>query len=163
MERVEQALRLGEIARGREQDPAASAQPRTEAVHEVELALEVAGQPEQDCARRRGGLEDPVAISYGDIPGFAVSSVSGHAGRLVAGRCGGRPVLAMQGRVHLYEGHDLSTVVLPVRTMIATGCKILLVTNAAGRTLPTMIQRANHDFLPRSDSGHTFADRLNKT
>ncbi|MCC6747624.1 MAG: purine-nucleoside phosphorylase [Deltaproteobacteria bacterium] len=77
-------------------------------------------------------LEDAVAVPYGRIPGFAESSVVGHAGRLVAGLCAGTPVLAMQGRVHAYEGHPMTQVVLPVRTMIAAGCRILIITNASG-------------------------------
>lgn len=85
-------------------------------------------------------LEDPVAIPYKNIPGFAQSKVIGHAGCLVAGLCGGTPVLVMQGRVHLYEGHPISQVVLPVRTMVATGCKIIIVTNSAGGI--------NADFAP---------------
>lgn len=77
-------------------------------------------------------LEDPVALSYGEIPGFAQSDVKGHAGQLVAGRSAGIEVLAMQGRVHCYEGHPIGQVVLPVRTMIAAGCRALIITNAAG-------------------------------
>ena len=78
------------------------------------------------------GLEDPASISYGEIPGFGESKVAGHAGRMVAGLCGGKPVLVMQGRIHFYEGHPLRTVVLPIRAMIAAGCKIVVITNAAG-------------------------------
>ncbi|MCA9664975.1 MAG: purine-nucleoside phosphorylase [Myxococcales bacterium] len=78
------------------------------------------------------GLEAPAAVAYKDIPGFASSSVVGHAGQLVAGKSGGREVLCMQGRVHAYEGHPLAQVVLPVRAMIAAGCKVLIITNAAG-------------------------------
>jgi purine-nucleoside phosphorylase len=77
-------------------------------------------------------LEDPVAISYGQIPGFAESRVLGHAGRLVAGSCSGTSTLVMQGRVHLYEGHPLEQVVLPIRTLILCGCRTVIITNAAG-------------------------------
>jgi purine-nucleoside phosphorylase len=77
-------------------------------------------------------LEDAVAIPYGEIPGFPVSGVAGHAGRLVVGRAGGVTCAAMQGRVHFYEGHDLKTVTFPIRTLILLGCKRLIVTNAAG-------------------------------
>jgi purine-nucleoside phosphorylase len=77
-------------------------------------------------------LDDAVAVPYGEIPGFARSNVKGHAGQLAAGSCQGVPVLAMQGRVHCYEGHHVSQVVLPVRTMIAAGCGVLIITNAAG-------------------------------
>jgi purine-nucleoside phosphorylase len=78
------------------------------------------------------GLDDRLAVSYGEIPGFAQSKVKGHAGQFVAGTCQGVQVLAMQGRVHCYEGHPIGQVVLPVRTMITAGCKTLIITNAAG-------------------------------
>jgi purine-nucleoside phosphorylase len=77
-------------------------------------------------------LDDPAAIAYGEIEGFATSSVAGHAGRFVAGGSGAVPVLAMQGRVHAYEGHPIEQVVLPVRAMVAAGCQIVIITNAAG-------------------------------
>lgn len=77
-------------------------------------------------------LEQPVVVPYDAISGYATSSVEGHPGRLVAGLCGGVPVLVMQGRVHRYEGHSMEQVVLPVRSMIAAGCHKLIVTNAAG-------------------------------
>jgi purine-nucleoside phosphorylase len=83
-----------------------------------------------------GALADQVeavaTIPYGDIPGFAVSTVQGHAGRLVCGTLEGTRVLVMQGRLHYYEGHDLQTTTFPVRVMKALGARILLVTNAAG-------------------------------
>lgn len=83
-------------------------------------------------------LEDQVAIEYGDIPHFPVSSIPGHAGRLVVGRLGPLTVAAMQGRVHFYEGHDLKRVTFPVRTLIQLGCKTLIVTNAAGGVNPEL-------------------------
>lgn len=83
-------------------------------------------------------LTDRVAIPYADLPGFAVSRVEGHAGNLVFGRAGGASVLAMQGRVHFYEGHDLPTVVWPVRALVAAGCRTLVITNAAGGVDPTL-------------------------
>jgi purine-nucleoside phosphorylase len=84
------------------------------------------------------GLADRVAVPYHEIPGFPVSAVEGHAGNLVYGRAGARhsarglEVLALQGRVHYYEGHDLATVVFPVRALVAAGCRALVITNAAG-------------------------------
>lgn len=83
-------------------------------------------------------LEDAVAVPYAALPGFAHSTVQGHAGRLVAGRCAGVPLLVMQGRVHRYEGHPLAQVVLPVRAMIAAGCGTLVLTNAAGGIRPDL-------------------------
>lgn len=71
-------------------------------------------------------------IYYKDIKGFPVSTVSGHAGCFVLGYCEGAPVIIMQGRVHYYEGYDMSDVVLPVRLMGMLGAKKLILTNAAG-------------------------------
>lgn len=83
-------------------------------------------------------LEDRAVLPYERIPGFAQSTVSGHAGQLVAGRCGTSEVLVMQGRVHAYEGHALERVVLPVRALIMAGCKTLLITNSAGGINPAL-------------------------
>lgn len=77
-------------------------------------------------------FEDPLAIPYRDIPHYPESGVEGHAGRLVLGRAGGVDCVAMQGRVHYYEGHDLRTVTFPARTLILLGARTLIVTNAAG-------------------------------
>lgn len=77
-------------------------------------------------------LQDPLAIPYEEIPGFARSTVEGHAGRLVLGRAEGVPVLAMQGRFHYYEGYSLNEVVFPMRTFGAMGIKSAILTNAAG-------------------------------
>lgn len=76
--------------------------------------------------------EDSIVIPYEDIPGFPVSTVEGHAGRLVYGTLGGKKVLAMQGRFHYYEGYSLESVTFPVRVMKALGVETLVVTNAAG-------------------------------
>jgi len=77
-------------------------------------------------------LNDSVSMPYADIPGMGSSSVQGHAGRLVAGRFEGVDVVAMQGRLHPYEGHSLEVVVLGVRLMLSLGAGTLIVTNAAG-------------------------------
>jgi len=76
--------------------------------------------------------EDAVAISTADIPGYPQSTVAGHAGRLVFGTFGGKEVLFVQGRIHLYEGHGPETLATPVRLAHALGARRLLVTNAAG-------------------------------
>jgi purine-nucleoside phosphorylase len=87
-----------------------------------------------------GALADKVQavanIPYGDIPGFAVSSVVGHSGRLVAGTLEGTRVLVMAGRLHYYEGLTLQQVTLPVRVIRALGADTLVVTNAAGGINP---------------------------
>ena len=72
------------------------------------------------------------AIDYADIPGFPVSTVEGHAGRLVFGELGGKQVVIMQGRFHYYEGYTMDEVVFPVRVMKLLGVESLVVTNAAG-------------------------------
>jgi purine-nucleoside phosphorylase len=77
-------------------------------------------------------FSDPVSISFDEIPGFAAASVEGHQGRLLAGRLGGKCVLLMQGRMHMYEGHSAATVSLPVRVAADLGIKKLIVSNAAG-------------------------------
>lgn len=83
-----------------------------------------------------GGFADEfaeaVAIPYGEIPGFATSTAEGHAGRLVIGRVGLVPVIAMQGRVHYYEGYSLEEVTFPIRVFKLLGIKRLILTNAAG-------------------------------
>jgi purine-nucleoside phosphorylase len=83
-----------------------------------------------------GGFADEfaeaVAIPYGEIPGFATSTAEGHAGRLVIGRVGLVPVVAMQGRVHYYEGYTLEEVTFPIRVFKLLGIKRLILTNAAG-------------------------------
>ena len=83
------------------------------------------------------GLAARVVIPYRELPGFPVSTIEGHAGNLVHGRApaGATPgveVLALQGRAHYYEGHDLPAVVFPARVLIAAGCTTLIITNAAG-------------------------------
>lgn len=75
---------------------------------------------------------DARAIPYGEIPGFATSTAEGHAGRLVIGKVGLVPVIAMQGRVHFYEGYTLEEVTFPIRVFKLLGIKRLILTNAAG-------------------------------
>ncbi|MCM3904843.1 MAG: purine-nucleoside phosphorylase [Pyrinomonadaceae bacterium] len=77
-------------------------------------------------------FDEAVRIPYTDIPGFAASTVAGHAGSLVIGKVGRVPVVAMQGRVHFYEGYSLEEVTFPIRTFKLLGIDTLLLTNAAG-------------------------------
>lgn len=77
-------------------------------------------------------IENPVVIPYDEIPGFTNSTVAGHKGQLVIGKLQGKQVVAMQGRFHFYEGHDLDAVVFPIRVMKFLGVETMVITNAAG-------------------------------
>jgi len=77
-------------------------------------------------------LTSPVRLPYSEIPHFPKSHVPGHKGCLVAGERAGVRCIAMQGRVHMYEGYDARTVAFPARVLIALGAKVLIITNAAG-------------------------------
>jgi purine-nucleoside phosphorylase len=87
-----------------------------------------------------GGLANEIDVSatmsYDDIPGFPVSTVESHHGRLLLGTLGGRAVVAMQGRFHRYEGYTLQEVTFPVRVMRALGAETLIVSNACGGMHP---------------------------
>ena len=74
----------------------------------------------------------PVVIPYQNIPGFPQSTVAGHKGCLIAGRLEGRDILCMQGRIHLYEGHNPRDINLIIKVFQSLGIKNLIVTNAAG-------------------------------
>jgi purine-nucleoside phosphorylase len=81
-------------------------------------------------------IKAEVVIPYQEIPGFPLSTVESHAGRLIIGTLGGRSVLAMQGRFHRYEGYSLQEVTFPVRVMGALGARALVVTNVSGGMHP---------------------------
>ena len=86
-------------------------------------------------------IEDPLVISYRDIPGFPVSTAIGHKGNYIVGKLGGKEVIAMQGRIHYYEGYGIDKVVLPIRVMLKLGIRNLFVSNAAGAC-------TSHNFHP---------------
>lgn len=92
-----------------------------------------------------GGLAEKLAdarrLSYADIPGFPVSTVAGHAGKLIAGKLAGVDVLCLQGRAHIYEGVSPDAIKTPIRALKLLGVERLLLTNAAG------------SFHPSSDEG----------
>lgn len=84
-------------------------------------------------------IEEPTIIPYGDLPGWPVSTIMGHQGRLVLGKLESQNVLIMQGRAHYYEGYSIAQIGLPVRVMQRLGIEILIVTNAAGAVNPEFI------------------------
>jgi purine-nucleoside phosphorylase len=98
-------------------------------------------------------IEGATAIPYSEIPCFPVSTVEGHAGRLVLGRAGGVPVAVMQGRFHYYEGYDFDAVTLPMRVFKLLGVQSVILTNAAGGL--------NSEFTPGTLM--LIADHLNPT
>lgn len=85
-------------------------------------------------------IEDAVLIPYAQIPHWPVSTIHGHAGRLIVGRLEDQPVMVMQGRAHFYEGYPISRIGFPIRVMQRLGVESLIVTNAAGAIHP--------DYLP---------------
>jgi len=83
-----------------------------------------------------GGLADQITdairIPFHDVPGFPPATVEGHAGALIIGQLGGKPVICLAGRFHLYEAHPAAVAVFPVRVLHALGARTLIVSNAAG-------------------------------
>ncbi len=115
--------------------------------HEIQAAVEVVRsraslQPEIGIVLGTGlgglatEIEVTAAVPYEEIPGFPLSTVESHAGKLLLGRLGGRPVVAMQGRFHRYEGYSLQRVTFPVRVLHALGARTLVLSGACGGMHP---------------------------
>ena len=89
-----------------------------------------------------GGLVERITraerIPFGQIPGFPSATVAGHAGVLISGKLAGRPILALAGRFHMYEGHASALAAFPTRVLAALGAKTLIVSNAAGGIRPSL-------------------------
>src|SRR5438105_12773153 len=102
-----------------------------------------------------GDIATEAAIPYEEIPHFPHSTVESHAGRLVCGRLAGKPVVAMEGRFHYYEGYSLRQITLPVRVMKALGCEVLVVSNACGGMNP---QFAKGDLMVIEDHINLLGD-----
>ena len=81
-------------------------------------------------------IEIQASLDYEDIPHFPKSTATSHRGRMVCGLLEGKPVMAMEGRFHMYEGYSLNEITLPVRVMKQMGAKMLLVSNACGGMNP---------------------------
>jgi purine-nucleoside phosphorylase len=111
-------------------------------------------------------LEDPVAIPFDQLPGWPAATAPGHAGRLLVGRLGGKDVVMLQGRFHLYEGNDPGLVVQPVLLFHALGARIVVLTNAAGGLDPSfgpgtlMVMRDHINLTGRSPLTGPNADEL---
>ena len=101
-------------------------------------------------------ITDSYEFSYKDIPNFPVSTVEGHAGKLIFGKLGGKDIMAMDGRFHYYEGYDMKEVTFPERIMFELGIKTLFVSNASGGMNPDfkigdlMIITDHINFFPES-------------
>ena len=108
----------------------AAVRAQCQTVPEVALVL---GTGLGDLARE---IAIEASVEYADIPGFPLSTVESHAGRLLIGRLGETPVVAMQGRFHRYEGYSLQHVTFPVRVLHALGAGTLIVSNACGGMNP---------------------------
>jgi purine-nucleoside phosphorylase len=100
-------------------------------------------------------ITDPVTIEYHEIPHFPVSTVAGHAGRLVFGKIGATEVVAMQGRFHYYEGHPMRTLAYPVAALKFLGVETLVVSNACGGINPGF---QAGDLMLITDHINLFAD-----
>lgn len=100
-------------------------------------------------------IEKPVRIPYGSLPHFPQSTVVGHAGELVCGPLGGKPVIAMSGRFHAYEGYSLQQITFPIRAMKALGCHTVILSNAAGGLNP---QFAKGDIMLIEDHINLMGD-----
>ena len=109
-------------------------------------------------------IENPTTIPYGEIPHFATSTATGHKGNLIVGAIQGTPVMAMQGRLHYYEGYTPAQVTLPVRVMARLGVRTLLVSNASGGINPhyevgDLMLIADHiNFIPNPLIGKNLDD-----
>jgi purine-nucleoside phosphorylase len=106
-----------------------------------------------------GGLTEEIqaeaSVPYGDIPHFPVATVASHTGRLVCGKLSGKTVMAMEGRIHFYEGYNLEQLTFPVRVMKAMGCEVLIVSNACGGMNP---QWAKGDIMLIEDHINLMGD-----
>ncbi len=116
-------------------DIAAAARLLSDRLEEAPLATLVLGS---GLGHVVDAVRDPVSVGFDELPGFPAVGVAGHAGRFVAGRLGGRPVLVQAGRYHVYEGHPGEVVAAPVRLSSALGVETLLLTNAAGGVDPEL-------------------------
>lgn len=149
---IEQPARLAALV--------AAVRARTELVPEVGIVLG------SGLGGLADDLADAVAIPFAELPGWPAATAPGHAGRLLLGRLGDRPVVMLQGRFHLYEGNDPGLVVQPVLLFKALGARIVVLTNAAGGLDPSfgpgtlMVMRDHINLTGRSPLMGPNADEL---
>ena len=111
-------------------------------------------------------LDAPVSIPFAELPGWPAATAPGHAGRLLLGQLGGRPVVMLQGRFHVYEGNDPGLVIQPVLLVHALGARVVVLTNAAGGLDPSfapgtlMVMRDHINLTGRSPLIGPNADEL---
>lgn len=134
------------------------------------LASRISGKPETAIILGSGlgklaeQIEESIVIPYAEIPNFVKSTVEGHKGNFICGKLGGKPVLAMQGRFHYYEGYSMQQVTFPIRVMKLLGIKNLFVSNAAGgintsfKVGDLMIIRDHISMIPNPLIGPNNAD-----
>ncbi len=109
-------------------------------------------------------IANPLVIPYSDIPHFKTSTAVGHKGNLIVGTLGGKPILAMQGRFHYYEGYTMEEVTFPVRVFATLGIRTLIVSNAAGAVNPDyrvgdlMVITDHINFMPNPLVGPNLDD-----
>lgn len=113
-------------------------------------------------------IQAEATLPYGSIANFPVSTATGHKGNLVCGTLDGHPVVAMQGRFHLYEGYDVDAATLPIHVMRQLGVEVLFVSNAAGGLNPKMVSgdvmliESHVDFMNRTSVQMTTAPTLGR-
>jgi purine-nucleoside phosphorylase len=100
-------------------------------------------------------IQAETTVPYEEVPHFPRVTVHSHTGRLVCGQLGGKPVVAMEGRFHYYEGYSMQQLTFPVRVMKALGCEVLIVSNAAGGLNP---QFAKGDMMLIEDHINLMGD-----
>ncbi len=147
--------------------------PRIEIIHGITACLEQRLQGRKPLlgivlgsglGQLADTIQNPLVIPYRELPGFPVSTAAGHKGNFIVGQLGGKTVIAMQGRIHFYEGYGMDKVVLPIRVMIGLGIRTLIVSNAAGGTNldyhvgDLMIIRDHINLLPNPLIGPNFED-----
>lgn len=100
------------------------------------VAAIILGSGLGDVANR---IEGARTVAYGEIPGFSTPGVAGHAGQIICGTLGGREIVALAGRFHMYEGHPAAAAAFPVRVVHALGIRTVFASNAAGGLNPDLV------------------------